>query len=93
MSAAQLSALARRDRIAIIRRPAPEPAAAFYEAVLGWRREPFEDAGPGVSLLRLGGSVIAPPHDAPPFRRAVLAAPDVLGQRAAPVSARGPSAR
>lgn len=24
----------------------------------------------------LGGSVIAPPHDAPPFRRAVLAAPD-----------------
>jgi hypothetical protein len=24
----------------------------------------------------LGGSVIAAPHDAPPFRRAVLAAPD-----------------
>ena len=113
--------------MSLLATPAPEPAAAFYEAVFGWRREPFADAGPGVSLFRLpgyvggeaeqpvprdvvaamaaipdpdapaawsvdfwiadadaaadaapglGGSVIAPPHDAPPFRRTVLAAPD-----------------
>jgi predicted enzyme related to lactoylglutathione lyase len=105
----------------------PEAAAEFYETLFGWQREPFADAGPGVSLFRLpgyvggepdqpvprdvvaamaaipdpdvpaawsvdfwiadadaaaaavpelGGRVIAPPHDAPPFRRTVLAAPD-----------------
>jgi hypothetical protein len=112
--------------MSLLATPAPEPAAAFYAAVFGWRCESFEDAGPGVSLFRLpgyvggeagqpvprdvvaamaavpapdapatwsvdfwiagadaaaaaaglGGSVIAPPHDAPPFRRTVLAAPD-----------------
>jgi uncharacterized protein len=113
--------------MSLLATPDPERAAAFYRDVFGWRSEPFEDAGPGVSLFRLpgyvggepaqpvprdvvaamaavpdpgapaawsvdfwiddadaaadaaaglGGSVVAPPHDAPPFRRVVLAAPD-----------------
>ena len=113
--------------MSLLATPDPEPAAAFYADVFGWSCEPFEDAGPGVSLFRLpgyvggeaeqpvprdvvaamaavpdpdapavwtvdfwiadadaavdaapglDGRVIAPPHDAPPFRRAVLAAPD-----------------
>jgi predicted enzyme related to lactoylglutathione lyase len=113
--------------MSLLSTPDPDTAAAFYETVFGWRREPFADAGPGVSLFRLpgyvggepdqpvprdvvaamaavpdadapaawsvdfwiadaeaaaaaapglGGHVIAPAHDAPPFRRAVLAAPD-----------------
>jgi uncharacterized protein len=113
--------------MSLLATPDPERAAAFYRDLFGWRREPFEDAGPGVSLFRLpgyvggeaeqpvprdvvaamaavpdpdaptawsvdfwiadaeaaadaapglGGRVVAPPHDAPPFRRAVLADPD-----------------
>jgi predicted enzyme related to lactoylglutathione lyase len=113
--------------MSLLSTPDPEAAAAFYETVFGWQREPFADGGPGVSLFRLpgyvggvphqpvprdvvavmatapdpdgpaawsvdfwiddaeaaaeaaptlGGTVIAPPHDAPPFRRTVLAAPD-----------------
>jgi len=113
--------------MSLLSTPDPETAAEFYETVFGWQREPFGDAGPGVSLFRLpgyvggepsqpvprdvvaamaavpdpnapaawsvdfwiadaeaaaaaapglGGSVIAPPQDAPPFRRAMLAAPD-----------------
>jgi len=113
--------------MSLLSTPDPEGAAEFYEAVFGWQREPFADAGPGVSLFRLpgyvggepeqpvprdvvaamaavpdpdapaawnvdfwiadaaaaadaapelGGRVIAPVHEAPPFRRAVLAAPD-----------------
>jgi predicted enzyme related to lactoylglutathione lyase len=113
--------------MSLLSTPDPDGAAAFYEALFGWRNEPFADAGPGVSLFRLpgyvggepdqpvprdvvaamvavpdpdapaawsvdfwiadadaaaaaapelGGSVVAPPHDAPPFRRTVLAAPD-----------------
>jgi predicted enzyme related to lactoylglutathione lyase len=113
--------------MSLLSTPDPKTAGGFYAAVFGWEREPFEDAGPGVSLFRLpgyvggepgqpvprdvvagmagipdpdaqaawsvdfwiadtdaaaaaapelGGSVIAPAHDAPPFRRAVLAAPD-----------------
>jgi predicted enzyme related to lactoylglutathione lyase len=113
--------------MSLLSTPDPDAAAEFYATVFGWQREPFADAGPGVSLFRLpgyvggepnqpvprdvvaamagvpdpstpaewsvdfwiadaeaaaaaapglGGSVIAPPHDAPPFRRVALAAPD-----------------
>ena len=51
----------------------PDPDAAAAWSVDFWIAD--ADAAAGVAP-DLGGSVIAPPHDAPPFRRAVLAAPD-----------------
>jgi hypothetical protein len=113
--------------MSLLATPDPERAAAFYGDLFGWRNEPFQDAGPGVSLFRLpgyvggeaeqpvprdvvaamaavpdpdapaawsvdfwiadaqaaadaapglGGRVVAPPQDAAPFLRTVLAAPD-----------------
>ncbi|HEX5194303.1 MAG TPA: VOC family protein [Solirubrobacteraceae bacterium] len=51
----------------------PDPNAPAAWSVDFWiaDADAAADAAPG-----LGGSVVAPPHDAPPFRRAVLAAPD-----------------
>src|ERR1700744_6285807 len=43
--------------MSLLATPDPERAAAFYRDVFGWRSEPFEDAGPGVSLFRLPGYV------------------------------------
>ena len=51
----------------------PDPNAAAAWSVDFW----IADADAAAAAApELGGSVIAPPHDAPPFRRAVLAAPD-----------------
>lgn len=51
----------------------PDPDASAAWAVDFW----IADAdGAAAAAPELGGRVIAAPHDAPPFRRAVLAAPD-----------------
>ena len=51
----------------------PDPDAAAAWNVDFW----IADADAAAAAApELGGSVIAPPHDAPPFRRAMLAAPD-----------------
>ena len=51
----------------------PDPDAPAAWSVDFW----IADADAAASAApALGGSVIAPPHDAPPFRRTVLAAPD-----------------
>jgi uncharacterized protein len=51
----------------------PDPNAPAAWSVDFW----IADADAAAAAApELGGSVIAPPHDAPPFRRAVLAAPD-----------------
>jgi predicted enzyme related to lactoylglutathione lyase len=52
---------------------APDPDAPAMWNVDFWIAD--ADAAAAVAP-ELGGSVVAPPHDAPPFRRAVLAAPD-----------------
>jgi uncharacterized protein len=51
----------------------PDPDAPATWSVDFWIADADAAAG---AAAELGGSVIAPPHDAPPFRRAVLAAPD-----------------
>jgi predicted enzyme related to lactoylglutathione lyase len=66
--------------------PVPRDVVAAMAAVPGGRDDApatwnvdfwIADAeAAAVAAPELGGSVIAPPHDAPPFRRAVLAAPD-----------------
>ena len=51
----------------------PDPDAAAVWSVDFW----IADADAAAAAApTLGGGVIAPPHDAPPFRRTVLAAPD-----------------
>ena len=51
----------------------PDPDAPAAWSVDFW----IADADAAAAAApALGGSVVAPPHDAPPFRRAVLAAPD-----------------
>jgi uncharacterized protein len=51
----------------------PDPDAPAAWSVDFW----IADADAAAAAApELGGSVVAPPHDAPPFRRTVLAAPD-----------------